>query len=80
MCYSYYLMHMLIISVVFKATRHLAVFNDFLLNYVLQVVTLGTAIGVFATLYYVLIERPCMDPEWPHKAWRFVTRSSGVGV
>ena len=80
MCYSYYLMHMLIISIVFKATRHLAVFNDFLLNYLLQVVTLGTAIGLFATLYYVSIERPCMDPDWPRKAWRFVTRSPSVNV
>lgn len=67
MCYSYYLMHMLIISVVFKATRHLAIFDDFLVNYGLQVLTLGAAIGLFGTLYYVLVERPCMDPHWPQK-------------
>ena len=69
MCYSYYLMHMLIISVVFKATRHLVVLNDFALNYAVQVDTLGTAIGPFGTLYYILIERPCMDPAWPRKLW-----------
>jgi peptidoglycan/LPS O-acetylase OafA/YrhL len=72
MCYSFYLMHMLIISVVFRATRHLAVFNDFLVNYALQVTTLGSAIALFGTLYYVLIERPCMDPQW----WRKVIRIS----
>ncbi len=69
MCYSYYLMHMLIISVVFKATRQLVVLNDFALNYAVQVATLGTAIGLFGTLYYILIERPCMDPAWPRKLW-----------
>jgi peptidoglycan/LPS O-acetylase OafA/YrhL len=69
MCYSFYLLHMLIISVVFKATRHLAIYQDFLLNFTLQIVTLGSAIAVFGTLYYVLIERPCMDPQWPQKLW-----------
>jgi peptidoglycan/LPS O-acetylase OafA/YrhL len=76
MCYSFYLMHMLIISVVFKATRHLAVFQDLLLNYVIQLLTLGTAIALLGTLYFVLVERPCMDPQWPQKLWRKV---SGVG-
>jgi hypothetical protein len=67
---------MLIISVVFKATRHLAVFQDLLLNYVIQLLTLGTAIALLGTLYFVLVERPCMDPQWPQKLWRKV---SGVG-
>jgi peptidoglycan/LPS O-acetylase OafA/YrhL len=70
MCYSFYLTHMLIISVVFKATKHLAVFQDLLLNYTIQLLTLGTAIALLSTLYFVLIERPCMDPEWPQKLWR----------
>jgi peptidoglycan/LPS O-acetylase OafA/YrhL len=76
MCYSFYLMHMLIISVVFKATRHLAIFNDFLLNYSLQIVTLGGAIALLGTLYFVLIERPCMDPQWPQKLWRRMRHAS----
>ena len=77
MCYSLYLMHMLIISVVFKATKHLAIFNDFLLNYALQVATLGVSIALFGALYFVLIERPCMDPQWPAKAWRRIHRAVG---
>ena len=80
MCYSIYLMHMLIVSIVFKATRHLAVFSDFLLNYTLQVATLGTAIALLGTLYFVLIERPCMDPQWPHKLWRRISRSSDTAA
>lgn len=70
MCYSLYLMHMLIISVVFRGTRHLAIFDDFLINYLVQIVTLGTAISFFGGLFYVLIERPCMDPQWTIKFWR----------
>jgi peptidoglycan/LPS O-acetylase OafA/YrhL len=74
MCYSIYLMHMFIISIAFKGTRHLAVFRDFLLNYAVQVVTLGTAVALFGTLYYVLIERPCMDPNWPRALWHIILR------
>jgi peptidoglycan/LPS O-acetylase OafA/YrhL len=69
MCYSIYLMHMLIVSIFFKATRHLAIFHDFLLNYALQIATLGSAVALFGALYYILIERPCMDPQWPRKLW-----------
>lgn len=73
MCYSLYLMHMLVISVVFKGTRHLAIFTDFLANYSVQVLILGTAILLCGTAYYILIERPCMDPEWPGKLWARLT-------
>lgn len=73
MCYSLYLMHMLVISIVFKGTRHLAVFHDFLANYTIQVLTLGSAVALCGTAYYVLIERPCMDPEWPGKLWARLT-------
>ncbi|MGD0796237.1 MAG: acyltransferase [Acidobacteriaceae bacterium] len=77
MCYSIYLTHMLVISVVFKATRHLAVFRDFLLNYTLQIATLGFSVALIGTLYFVLIERPCMDPHWPNKVWRRIHRAAG---
>jgi peptidoglycan/LPS O-acetylase OafA/YrhL len=77
MCYSIYLMHMLIISIVFKGTSHLAVFHDFLLNYIVQIATLGTVVSLFGTLYYVAIERPCMDPNWPRALLRRIARPRG---
>jgi peptidoglycan/LPS O-acetylase OafA/YrhL len=67
MCYSFYLMHMLVISVAFKLTRRFIVPSSLLLSYLIQVVLLGACITVFCTAYFVLIERPCMDPNWPHK-------------
>jgi peptidoglycan/LPS O-acetylase OafA/YrhL len=67
MCYSFYLMHMLVIDIVFKLTRRLVIPSNFLLSYLIQVVLLGTCIYIVCTAYYVLIERPCMDPNWPRK-------------
>ena len=69
MCYSFYLIHMLVISVAFKATRHLLRFDDLLLNYAIQFVALSLCIYPICTLFFVLIERPCMERNWPQKLW-----------
>lgn len=76
MCYSFYLTHMLAISLVFKATRHLAVLDDFLANYAVQVAAMMVPVALFGIVYYVVVERPCMDPQWPRKAWRVLSHSS----
>ncbi|WP_158945830.1 acyltransferase [Granulicella sp. S190] len=67
MCYSFYLMHMLVISVVSRFTRRFITPTSLTLSYLIQVVLLGACIYLFCTAYFVLIERPCMDPSWPRK-------------
>lgn len=67
MCYSFYLMHMLVISAVFRFTRRFITPASLTLSTLIQVVLLGTCIYLFCTAYFVLIERPCMDPNWPRK-------------
>jgi peptidoglycan/LPS O-acetylase OafA/YrhL len=67
MCYSFYLMHMLVISIAFKLTRRFILPSSLALSYLIQVVLLGACITAFCTAYFVLIERPCMDPDWPRK-------------
>jgi peptidoglycan/LPS O-acetylase OafA/YrhL len=67
MCYSIYLWHFFVIGVFFKLTRHAVVFKDFFLNYCAQVVLLGIPIAAVSLAAFVLIERPCMDPNWPER-------------
>ena len=67
MCYSFYLMHMLILSIGFRFTRHLLIPSSLSLSFLVQAILLGAGIYLFCTAYFVLIERPCMDPKWPHK-------------
>jgi peptidoglycan/LPS O-acetylase OafA/YrhL len=71
MCYSFYLMHMLVISIGFRLTRRWIMPSSLALSYLIQVVFLGAGIYLFCTAYFVLVERPCMDPNWPRKlgAW-----------
>jgi peptidoglycan/LPS O-acetylase OafA/YrhL len=67
MCYSFYLMHMLVVSTAARFTRRFITPSSLTLSYLVQLVLLGTCIYLFCTAYFILIERPCMDPNWPRK-------------
>jgi peptidoglycan/LPS O-acetylase OafA/YrhL len=69
MCYSIYLWHFFIIALVFKASRRIVVSHDLLVNFLVQSVLILPCILAYCVLYFMLIERPCMDPAWPQKAW-----------
>jgi peptidoglycan/LPS O-acetylase OafA/YrhL len=76
MCYSIYLWHFFVIALVFKVSRHVLVTRDLLANFLVQSVLILPCILVFCVLYFVLIERPCMDPAWPQKLWTAVSGHS----
>ena len=66
MCYSIYLWHFFVLALVFKISRRVRITNDLFANLLLQS-TLLPCILAFSVTYFVLIERPCMDPAWPQK-------------
>lgn len=68
MCYSIYLMHMLIISAVFRVVKHIQFVSDGR-TMAVQMLLLIPIVLAGSTLFFVLVERPCMDPEWPKKLW-----------
>ncbi len=77
MCYSIYLLHFAFIAAFFKFTRHLLLPQfDFLTDYLIQVVVLGVPVLVCCVVFFVLVERPCMDPDWPGKLWHRITGRS----
>lgn len=81
MCYSIYLLHFALMAVIFKVSRRLIFVRfDFLANYAIQLIAMGIPILFFSILYYLLIERPCMDPDWPSKLWHWITGRSGDEV
>jgi hypothetical protein len=53
---------------------------DFLANYAIQLVIMGVPIVLASALFYMFVERPCMDPDWPSKVWNRVTGRSGDEV
>jgi peptidoglycan/LPS O-acetylase OafA/YrhL len=80
MCYSIYLWHFFIIPLGFKATRHLHVTHDYLLDLIFQSCLLLPLVLVLSTVYYVLIERPCMDPKWPQKLFGRLKAAPDAGT
>jgi peptidoglycan/LPS O-acetylase OafA/YrhL len=76
MCYSFYLMHMLIISIAFRLTRRFLIPSSLPLSFLIQAILLGACIYLFCTAYFILIERPCMDPKWPHKLLTWLAQLS----
>jgi peptidoglycan/LPS O-acetylase OafA/YrhL len=71
MCYSIYLFHALILYAVkhFAAPLHLG--SNFWVYYALQGALSLPVVLVLCGAFFLLIERPCMDREWPRKLWRY---------
>lgn len=73
MCYSIYLLHYFVLRtagigvVPFGFLRH-----GGLIAYSLAAVILFPTILIVCGLFFVLVERPCMDPHWPGKLLRTV--------
>lgn len=74
MCYSIYLTHNLAITAVGVVLRHwlnaphVGMVEKAVVSYALSV-PLALAVGLF---FYLLIERPCMDKNWPTKLKRWL--------
>jgi peptidoglycan/LPS O-acetylase OafA/YrhL len=73
MCYSIYLWHFFVIALVFKISSRVLVTHDLMTNFLVQSVLILPCILAFCAVYFALIERPCMDPAWPHKLWTAVS-------
>lgn len=69
MCYSIYLMHLPILEVAAAATHRLGLGSPLPVYLTLQFALLLTTALVGSTIYFVLVERPCMDPSWPQRLW-----------
>jgi peptidoglycan/LPS O-acetylase OafA/YrhL len=69
MCYSIYLIHYEVISLVGRFTRRMAFGRFYWLDLMVQLALVGTAIVVVCGLYFVVLEKPCMRRDWPRRLW-----------
>ena len=77
MCYSIYLLHYNIIPVLGNTTIKFNLFQSYPLTYFWHALILIVPIVLFSGIFYLLIERPCMDKDWPTKFWFAVKRFFG---
>jgi peptidoglycan/LPS O-acetylase OafA/YrhL len=72
MCYSIYLFHFVIIYGMKHVTAPLHIGLNFWAYYAFQSAMILPAVMLFCGAFFLLIERPCMDREWPAKLWRML--------
>jgi peptidoglycan/LPS O-acetylase OafA/YrhL len=70
MCYTIYLLHYALIA--FLATQSKALFISewgYAANFGIQFLVIIPVVLVASAVFFALIERPCMDKDWPTKAY-----------
>ncbi|MBI5799330.1 MAG: acyltransferase [Verrucomicrobia bacterium] len=65
MCYSIYLVHLPLIYIVLGVTKRLSHSDHHLVNLLVQGTIVIPIIVLVSSTFYVLIERPCMNKNWP---------------
>ena len=78
MCYSIYLLHPTFLALVFKLSRRAIIPTfEYPANMLIQVLVTGIPAMIPCIAFFILVERPCMDPDWPSKLWHKLTGRSG---
>lgn len=73
MCYTIYMYHWLMISVLLRGTLHLST-HIFWLDQLIQFAVLSAIIISICAVLFVLFERPFMQRDWPQIFWARVTQ------
>jgi len=64
MCYSIYLLHYTIISMLGRFTIGLSITKYYVPNLVLQIILLGTPVLMISSTFYYYVEQPFMSRKW----------------
>lgn len=78
MCYSMYLLHYAVISAAGRFTRQLPVGTSFSSRFAVEMLVAIPAVLAATVAYFMLLEKPCMDPAWGSRlAARFRSWAGG---
>lgn len=69
MCYTIYLFHYQIISFVGRWSSPLGRDQVFWRYFAIQVAIIAVCILALSSGYFLLVERPCMQPDWPQRLY-----------
>jgi peptidoglycan/LPS O-acetylase OafA/YrhL len=70
MCYTIYLFHYLLISFVGSRALKAPAGSDYAVAYLLEFLLVTPAVLIACSAFFVLVERPCMQPDWPRRLAR----------
>ena len=64
MCYSIYLLHRTIMSLIDKTIYNMAISGNVVIDYFISVIILSIIIVFISSIFFLLIEKPCMEKNW----------------
>ena len=67
MCYTIYLLHGRTISIPISIFRKFINTGNFTIDLLLLIIVVAPITLFICSIFYLTIERPCMDRNWPHK-------------
>jgi peptidoglycan/LPS O-acetylase OafA/YrhL len=67
MCYTIYLLHLAFFGLIVKVAPSLFLFNHYSVNFIIHFILAFSLLMVVSSLFFILVEKPCMDKEWPKK-------------
>jgi peptidoglycan/LPS O-acetylase OafA/YrhL len=67
MCYSIYLLHYAFFHFLIPITSKLQLGMGYKMDYLLQIFVALPIVLLVSIVFYLLVERPCMDKDWPKK-------------
>jgi peptidoglycan/LPS O-acetylase OafA/YrhL len=70
MCYTIYLLHYSLFYLVGKYSASLVISSNYQINYLLQIAVVFPIVFFVCSIFFILIEKPCMNKNWPHELWR----------
>jgi peptidoglycan/LPS O-acetylase OafA/YrhL len=73
MCYSIYLVHNYVIAAAGMITESWTASLRFTWRLGAQALLIGPVVLAISCLFYLLVERPCMRPDWPSRASQWLT-------
>jgi peptidoglycan/LPS O-acetylase OafA/YrhL len=79
MCYSIYLLHGAAIGAVGRLTRKSTEGLPYSTHFVVQLLLVAPPVILVSAVFFLLVEKPCMDPRWPQEVWAKLT-SSGTSA
>jgi peptidoglycan/LPS O-acetylase OafA/YrhL len=70
MCYSIYLLHYAFFHFLVPYTSKIQFGMGYKMDYLIQILIVVPFMLVVTTVFYLLVERPCMNKDWPIKLYR----------
>ena len=67
MCYSIYLLHYAFLHLFTQLTVGISLGQGYLLDLTIQLLIALPVVLIISSIFYLLIEKPCMDKHWPGK-------------